>query len=189
MKKFLWVDEYAPNTVDDCILPDSIKSVLVGYRDTGVVPNVILSSGPGQGKTSSMLALAKDLDLDVLFINGSNEGRYLATIQNIVTDFCSTVSFTQKRKLVFFDEFDNSLPDVQLCLRGIIEKFQNNTSFVFSCNTYGKIIEPIKSRCATLQYTPSKDDAKSLKLQVFKRLQGILMAEEVTYDPKTGMQV
>ena len=180
---FLFVEKYAPKGVDDCILPKSIKETLIGYRDTGNIPNVILTGNPGIGKTSSILALAKELDLDVLFVNGSNEGRYLATVQGIVTDFCSTVSFTNKRKLVLFDEFDNSLPDVMLLLRGIIEKFQVNTSFVFTCNSYGKIIDAIKSRCTTIHYAASKEDDKILKVEIFKRLRGILEAEEITYEP------
>lgn len=184
MNEFLFVEKYAPKTVDDCILPENIKTTLIEYRNSGSIPNLILTSAPGFGKTSSILALSKELDLDVLLINGSNEGRYLSTIQNLVTDFCSTTSFYGKRKLVLFDEFDNTLPDVMLCLRGIIEKFQNNTSFVFTCNNYGKILDAIKSRCATLYYAASKDETKILMAQVFKRLRGILAAEEITYDTK-----
>lgn len=184
MNNFLFVEKYAPKSVDDCILPLNIKNTLIEYRNSGNIPNLILTSSAGIGKTSSILALAKELDLDILFINGSNEGRYLATIQNLVTDFCSSTSFYGKRKLVLFDEFDNTLPDVMLCLRGTIEKFQNNTSFVFTCNNYGKILDAIKSRCATLYYGANKEETKTLMLQVFKRLKGILTAEEIAYDPK-----
>jgi DNA polymerase III delta prime subunit len=189
MDKFLWVEKYTPATVDDCILPNNIKQTLIGYRDSGNIPNVIFTGSSGLGKTSSILALAKELDLDILFVNGSNEGRYLATIQNLVSDFCSSTSFYGKRKLVLFDEFDNTLPDVQLCLRGIIEKFQNNTSFVFTCNNYNKILEAIRSRCTTLHYVSNKAETKSLMLQIFKRLKGILEAEGVTYQPNVLAEV
>lgn len=189
MNDFLWVEKYAPKNVDGCILPESVKAALVGYRDSGQIPNLILTSPAGEGKTSSILALSKELDLDVLFVNGSNEGRYLATIQNLVLDFCSTTSFFGKRKLVLFDEFDNTTGDVQLCLRGIIEQFQNNTAFVFTSNNYGKILDAIKSRCATLYYAPTKDETRTLMLQVCKRCKSILEAEEITYDPRVLVQL
>jgi DNA polymerase III delta prime subunit len=184
MNDFLYVEKYAPKTVDELILPESVRCALVGYRDAGAIPNLILSSPPGTGKTSSILALAKELDLDILFVNSSNEGRYLNTIQNLVVDFVSTNSFYAKRKIVIFDEFDNTLPDVQLCLRGIIEQFQGTTAFVFTCNNYGKILEAIKSRCATLYYAPTKEETKTLMLGIFKRCRGILDAEGITYDPR-----
>jgi DNA polymerase III delta prime subunit len=185
MKDFLFVEKYMPNTVEECILPTEIKNTLREFRDTGNIPNLILSGSAGVGKTSSIQALSKDLDLDVLFINGSSEGRYLDTIRDNVVQFCSTASLikdTNKKKLVLFDEFDNTRDDVQMCLRGVIEEFQSHSVFVFTVNNYSKVFPAIVSRCSSMHYTVPKVQYKPLCIELLARLQFILAEENITYD-------
>jgi DNA polymerase III delta prime subunit len=192
MKDFLFVEKYAPSTVEDCILPSQIKDTLREFRDTGNIPNLILSGSSGLGKTSSIKALAKELKLDLLYINGSSEGRLLDTIRDTVTQFCSTVSMvedTSKKKIVLFDEFDNTLDAVQLCLRYVIEEFQSNVIFVFTVNNYSKVSPAIISRCSSLYYHTPKAEYKELGIQVYNRLSNILDLENITYDRKVLIQM
>lgn len=192
MNEFLFVEKYAPTSVDDCILPENLKNTLIGFRDSGELPNLILSGSSGIGKTSSIKALANDLQLDLLFVNGSNEGRLLDTVRDKVIQFCSTVSMvndTTRKKLVLIDEFDNTLDTVQLALRGVIEEFQSNVSFVFTVNNYNKVLPAIISRCSTIHYAVPKSEYKALSIQVYNRLASILTEEGKTFDRPVLVQI
>jgi DNA polymerase III delta prime subunit len=185
MEEYLFVEKYAPRSVDQCILPPEIKKAFTQFRDTGNIPNLILTSAPGMGKTSSIKALVRDLGMDLLFVNGSNEGRYLDTIRDKVVQFCSSVSMlndSPKKKCVLIDEFDNTLDSVQLCLRGVIEEFQSNVIFVFTVNNYSKILPAILSRCSTIEYVISKEEKKQMMIDVYKRLAFILAEENITFE-------
>jgi DNA polymerase III delta prime subunit len=124
-------------------------------------------------------------------LNGSSEGRYLDTIRNQVINFGTTVSmFNDKKKVVFFDEFDGTTNDVMLCLRGVIEQLHNNVCFIFTCNNLNRIIEPIKSRCVVLKYTPIlKDEKPQMMSDIFKRMSFILDKENVEYDKKVILEL
>lgn len=185
MQEYLFVEKYVPKTVNECILPPEIKKVFIEFRDTGNIPNLILTGNPGVGKTSSIKALVRDLGMDLLFVNGSNEGRYLDTIRDKVVQFCSSVSMlndSPKKKCVLIDEFDNTLDSVQLCLRGVIEEFQSNVIFVFTVNNYNKILPAILSRCSTIEYVIPKVEKKEMMIEVYKRLAFILTEENITFE-------
>jgi DNA polymerase III delta prime subunit len=93
--------------------------------------------------------------------------------------------FNDKKKVVFFDEFDGTTNDVMLCLRGVIEQLHNNVCFIFTCNNLNKIIEPIQSRCVVLKYTPiPKNEKSQLMVSIFNRMSHILDEEKVEYDKK-----
>ena len=156
-KLFLWVEKYRPKTVSDCILTDVNRAVFQGYVDNGEIPNLLLPGTAGIGKTTLAKALCEEMGADYYLINGSDEGRYLDTVRTKCKSFASSSSLVGgKHKVVIIDEADNSTPDVQLLLRAVIEEFQNNCRFIFTCNYINKIIDPIKSRCSvvdTVSYT------------------------------------
>lgn len=175
--EYLLVELYKPSTLEDCILLPRIYDIFNSFKLSGELPNLILTGKAGIGKTSTIEVLCKELNYEVYKINGSSEGRYLATIQNNVVQYCTTYSMTNpgNKKVVLFDEFDNTLPDVQLCLRGVIEQYQNNVIFVFTCNSYNKILEPIRSRCSTILFpTPvSFEDRNYIGKKVYELLNKI----------------
>jgi DNA polymerase III delta prime subunit len=186
-KPFLWVERWAPESVEDLILTKSVKEFFTNVVDEGQLnQNLILQGSQGCGKTQTIKTLCKITKQDVLFLNGSSEGRYLDTIRNQVINFGTTVSmFNDKKKVVFFDEFDGTTNDVMLCLRGVIEQLHNNVCFIFTCNNLNKIIEPIQSRCVVLKYTPiPKNEKPELMLSIFNRMSHILDEEKVGYDKK-----
>lgn len=182
---FLFVERYAPRSIDECILPKTIKETFIEIVNSGKVPNLLLSGPPGIGKTSTIRAVVNQLDLDFYYVNGSDEGRFLDTIRNGVTNFCSTVSmFSDKRKLVLIDEADNTSADVQMSLRALIEKFQNNVSFVFTCNYKNRLIDPLQSRCAVIDFSIPSKEKPVLAGQFFKRVLSILEENNIQYEEK-----
>jgi DNA polymerase III delta prime subunit len=186
MSDFIWVEKYRPKTIEDCILPESTKKTFQDFLNKGEIPNMLLAGPPGIGKTTVAKALCNELGVDVYVINGSDEGRFLDTVRNNAKNFASTVSLSSdaKHKVVIIDEADNTGNDVQLLLRAFIEEFAGNCRFIFTCNYKNKIIEPLHSRCAVIDFGIKGKEKASLAGSVFKRLQNILDAESVKYDQK-----
>ena len=183
---FIWVEKYRPKTIEDCILPESTKKTFQDFLNKGEIPNMLLAGPPGIGKTTVAKALCNELGVDVYVINGSDEGRFLDTVRNNAKNFASTVSLSSdaKHKVVIIDEADNTGNDVQLLLRAFIEEFAGNCRFIFTCNYKNKIIEPLHSRCAVIDFGIKGKEKTKLAGSFFKRLQDILDAEGVRYDPK-----
>jgi DNA polymerase III delta prime subunit len=184
--EFLWVERYRPKTIEDCILPENIKKTFSDFLNKGEVPNLLLAGPAGCGKTTVAKALCNELGVDVYVINGSDEGRFLDTVRNTAKNFASTVSLssTAKHKVIIIDEADNTTNDVQLLLRASIEEFAGNCRFIFTCNYKNKIIDPLHSRCAVVEFGIKGKEKVELAGQFFKRLQNILDTEGVDYEPK-----
>jgi len=186
MSDFIWVEKYRPKTIDDCILPENIKKTFRDFLNTGEIPNMLLCGPPGVGKTTVAKALCNELGVDFYVINGSDEGRFLDTVRNNAKNFASTVSLSSeaKHKVIIIDEADNTGNDVQLLLRAFIEEFANNCRFIFTCNYKNKILEPLHSRCAVVEFGIKGKEKQELAGKFFKRLQEILDIERVKFDKK-----
>jgi DNA polymerase III delta prime subunit len=184
--EFLFVEKYRPQVIDDCILPDETKKTFKEFVEKGEIPNLLLAGPPGIGKTTIAKALCNELGADYYVINGSDEGRFLDTVRNQAKNFASTVSLTgsSKHKVIIIDEADNTGNDVQLLLRANIEAFYNNCRFIFTCNYKNKIIEPLHSRCAVIDFTIKGKQRVQLAGSFFQRLQSILDQEKIEYDQK-----
>ena len=183
---FLWVEKYRPKTIENCILPESTKKTFQDFLNSGEIPNLLLSGPAGCGKTTIARALCEELGADYIIINGSDEGRFLDTVRNTAKNFASTVSLSAdaKHKVIIIDEADNTTHDVQLLLRANIEAFYNNCRFIFTCNFKNRIIEPLHSRCAVVEFGINGKQKPAIAAKFFKRLGTILEAEGVEADPK-----
>jgi len=186
MSDFLWVEKYRPSKIEDCILPESTKKTFLDFLDKGEVPNLLLAGPAGCGKTTVAKALCNQLGADYYVINGSDEGRFLDTVRNNAKNFASTVSLSSesKHKVIIIDEADNTTPDVQLLLRASIEEFSRNCRFIFTCNYKNKIIEPLHSRCAVVEFGIQGKLKQEIAAAFFGRLVSILEEEKIEADKK-----
>jgi len=191
MSDFIWVEKYRPKTIEECILPENIKKTFQDFLSQGEIPNMLLSGPPGIGKTTVAKALCNQLGADYYVINGSDEGRFLDTVRNNAKNFASTVSLTSesKHKVIIIDEADNTTPDVQLLLRASIEEFSKNCRFIFTCNYKNKIIEPLHSRCAVVDFSIRGKEKQQIAAAFFQRLNFILEQERVEADKKVLVEL
>lgn len=177
----LWVEKYRPQKVEDCILPDNIKDTFKEYVNRKEIPNLLLSGTAGVGKTTIAKALCNEVGCDYIVINGSDESG-IDVLRNKIKNYASSVSLSGGRKVVIIDEADYLNPNsTQPALRGAIEEFASNCSFIFTCNFKNRIIDPIHSRCTVIDFKVNGNKAK-LATQFFKRVEWILEEENVQYE-------
>ena len=183
---FLWVEKYRPHKISDCVLPSDLQEPFSDFVDQGKVPNLILTGGPGTGKTTAAKALCDETKTDFLMVNGSDEGRSIDIVRTTLNQFCSSVSMTGNRKAIIMDEADYMNADsVQPALRGFIEKFGNNVSFLFTCNYPSRIIDPIHSRCAVFDFSIPLNEKPKLAERYLFLCEEILEKEGIEFDQTT----
>jgi DNA polymerase III delta prime subunit len=181
MEHLLWVEKYRPARIEDCILPDALKETFQEFIKRKEIPNLLLSGTAGVGKTTVAKALCNEVGCDYIIINGSDESG-IDVLRNKIKNYASSVSLMGGRKVIIIDEADYLNPNsTQPALRGAIEEFASNCSFIFTCNFKNRIIDPIHSRCSVIDFKINGSKPK-LAAQFFKRVENILSQEGVTYD-------
>ena len=181
MEHLLWVETHRPQTIADCILPERLKKPFQEYVNQNNIPNLLLAGGPGVGKTTVAKAMCKEVGCDYMVINGSDENG-VDVIRFKIKNYASSMSLAGGRKVVIIDEADYLTPNAQAILRNAIEEFSVNCSFIFTCNYKTKIIEPLHSRCAVIDFALKNGEKAVMAKDFFKRIQGILQSENVDFD-------
>ena len=177
----LWCEKYRPKTIEDCILPQSIKDTFQEFVNQKKIPNLLLSGTAGVGKTTVAKALCNEVGCDYIIINGSDENG-IDVLRTKIKSYASSVSLSGGRKVVIIDEADYLNPNsIQPALRGAIEEFSNNCSFIFTCNYKNRIIDPIHSRCTVIDFKVNGNKAKLAAL-FFKRVESILESEKIEFE-------
>lgn len=184
MQEYLWVEKYRPQKIDDCILPKNLKETFKQFVQTGELPNFLFCGTAGVGKTTVAKALCNEVGAEYLLINGSEESG-IDVLRTKIKSFASTVSLTDSKKVVILDEADYLNPNsTQPALRAFIEEFSNNCRFIFTCNYKNRIIEPLHSRCAVVDFKIENIEKQEIAAAFFKRTMGILKQENIEADQK-----
>ncbi|MBT4435577.1 AAA family ATPase [bacterium] len=182
MKEHLWVEKYRPQSISECILPSQLKKDFKQILKQKELQNMLLTGTAGTGKTTVAKALCKELNLDYIIINGSEESG-IDTLRNKIKQFASSVSLEGGYKVVILDEADYLNPQsTQPALRGFIEEFSANCRFILTCNFKNRIIEPLHSRCSVVEFAIPKGQRQELANDFYMRLVHILGIEKVESD-------
>ena len=186
---FLWVEEYRPKTIEDCILPDSLKTLFTSFIKKGELSNMLFSGTPGIGKTTVAKALCEELNCDWIMINGSEEGG-IDVLRNKIKNFASTVSLSGGKKVVILDEADYLNPQsTQPAMRGFVEEFHKNCRFILTCNFKNRIIEPLHSRFSNIEFKVNPKDKPKLASRLFERAIFILKEKNISYEDKVLVEL
>ena len=182
-EQMLWVEKYRPHKVEDCILPDNLKTTFQEYVNRKEIPNLLLAGSAGVGKTTIAKALCEEVGCDYIVINGSDEGRLIETFRTKIKNYASSMSLAGGRKVVIIDEADYSNAEsVQPALRNFMEEFAHNCSFILTCNFKNRIIAPLHSRCSVIDFKIQNGQKEKMATQFFKRVEGILEQEGIEYE-------
>jgi replication factor C small subunit len=153
-----WVEKYRPKMLADVVGNTIIVRQLEMFVKNKNPPHLLFTGPAGSGKTSSALAMARELFGEnysqcFLELNASDE-RGIDVVRTKIKDFARTLSLTSVPfKIIFLDEADALTPDAQQALRRTMERYSTNTRFILSCNYSSRIIEPIQSRCAVFRFS------------------------------------
>lgn len=182
IENFLWCEEFRPKTIADCILPERLSILFDDYVEKGFIPHLLLHGTAGVGKTTVAKALCEEIGCEYMVINGSDESG-IDTFRTKIKTYASSMSLNGKKKVIIIDEADYLNPNsTQPALRNAMEEFSSNTTFIFTCNYKNKIIDPLHSRCAVVEFNLKPEEKTSIASSFFKRLQYILDNKGVDYD-------
>lgn len=187
-KEYLFMERYRPQKVSECILSKDLKKTFQDFVDSGDFPNMILSGSAGVGKTTIAKAICNELNIEYMFINGSDE-RNIDTLRVKIKKFVSTNSLTNSKKAVIIDEADGlNQNSFQTALRSYIEEF-SNCRFILTCNFKNKIIDPLHSRCTNIDFIIPREEKPKIAKELLERIKNILDENEIEYDQKVVVAV
>src|SRR2546426_496095 len=162
--KELWVEKYRPKSLEEVVGQEEIVERLKAYAKTGNLPHLLFAGPAGTGKTTSAIALARDMfgedwRQNYFELNSSDE-RGIETVRTKVKEIARLAPFGGTNfKIIFLDEADNLTADAQAALRRTMETYSKTSRFILSANYSSRLIEPIQSRTAVFRFRPLKPEA------------------------------
>lgn len=180
---YIWAEKYRPKTVNDTILPASLKALFQKYVDEENVPHLLLTGRAGVGKTTVARAMLEEIGADYIVINGSLNGN-IDTLRNDIMQFASAVSLNGGRKYVILDEADYlNANSTQPALRNFMEEYSKNCGFILTCNYPNRIIKELHSRCSVIEFKIPNAEKPKLASKFYRRIADILSFESVEFEP------
>jgi replication factor C small subunit len=158
----VWTEKHRPDTLDEVVGQEEIVDRLKAFVEEESIPHMLFAGPPGTGKTTSAIALAKDLYGDewkqnFMETNASDE-RGIDVVREKIKDFARTKAINADYKIIFLDEADSLTSNAQQALRRTMEQFSENCRFIMSCNYSSKIIDPIQSRTAVFRFNNLEEE-------------------------------
>ena len=178
-------EKYRPSKLDDVVGQEHVTSFIKKFVKNKDIPNMLFSGPAGCGKTTTAIALAKELYgknwKDYFYeINASDENS-VETIRNKVKTYAKLKVIGQEYKIIFFDEMDHLSKSAQACLRRIIENSTKTCRFVFSCNYPNKVIQPLIDRCVVFRFKPIKPQSMKIMLDKVVKEENIDITHSALY--------
>lgn len=176
-----WIEKYRPHNINDIVYHDDIRNTLKKLINNKKFPHTIFFGPPGTGKTSTILACAREIYGEgyktmVLELNGSDD-RGIKVIREQIKGFSEyNQLFCRGVKLVILDEADSMTYDAQFALRRVIENYTHNTRFCLICNYISKLIPALQSRCITFRFSNIDKECSLIKLKE------VIKQEKIKYD-------
>jgi len=177
-----WTEKYRPQKLDDIVGRPYIVERLKSYVERQNMPHLLFAGPAGVGKTTSALALAREMFGETWHQNfqetNASDERGINVVRERIKDFARTMSMSGNFKIIFLDESDALTPDAQNALRRTMEIYTSTCRFILSCNYSSKIIPPIQSRCAIFRFGPLTDDAIGEKLTMIAETEGLVLEKD-----------
>ena len=181
----MWIEELRPKTLDQIYGQDNIITSLKSFlSDPAQMPHLLFAGPPGVGKTTSALALARELYGDSFNENfkemNASDERRLVDIREKIKKFAQfKPSEGHKFRLLLLDEADALRNDAQSALRRIMENSSKNLRFLLIVNYSNGIISPILSRCAVFRFLPLENSVIQHQINDIIKLTSIKISKNV----------
>lgn len=182
-----WIEKYRPTKIADILFDDILRSKFNRIMELKLYPNLILMGNPGVGKTSTLLAFAKQVtgkyyNEAVLELNAS-DNRGLDIVDKMIIHFCKKIVTNDKgekiMKFIIFDEADNITPKAQYVISDLIDQFNSTTIFTFTCNDSTQIIESIQSKSLLIKFNKVGEKNMINRLEEICRLEKITISRDI----------
>ena len=168
-----WVEKYRPHSLNEVVNQNAIIKRLKQFVLDKSMPHLIFAGPAGTGKTTSALAMVRDLygrkmapNITYLELNAS-DARGIDVIRTYIKDFAKArppidIPF----KILILDEADNMTAPAQQALRRTMEKYTKNCRMILICNYSNKIIPPIQSRCVVFRFGALNDNDIKIRIKL-----------------------
>ena len=178
-----WVEKYRPHFLDDIVNQKGIIKRLKQFVKDVSMPHLIFAGPAGTGKTTSALAMVRELygrkmapNSTYLELNAS-DARGIDVIRTYIKDFAKAkppidIPF----KMLILDEADNMTSAAQQALRRTMERYTKNCRMILICNYSNKIIPPIQSRCVVFRFSSLNDEDIGARLKSIAQQEGLSLS-------------